>query len=356
MSSKHPLTTDTITFGSGAISPDLTGELSDSADPTLVHWKRRPYETHGTGYPIQTGSTSGVPDKVALDYSPPSPTHPVDDLDFDTKPSSTYQSLSQLPRAPPGQKYEDIENLGSGSLAMDKASSRKRWACVKCSLYFLTFVAVLSCLLAFGAIALTSYVYFVEQPPQEQEDRVSDLETQLMEARDTIAELRSMVDELRQNVSNNANLNTEIGELSHQVSSLTESVDEIINPPTANVTNTTTPVELYEECNIAQRLNTCRIVQEITPVQNSDSEFPGYTACSTLAQDLNVDGFYNIDMYCAITDPRGEENPQMATLRIDEAANQVWCYCFVTAFENRGGIVDCSLYVTRCPITTQLKL
>ena len=352
MSSKHPLTTETVTFGPGAISPDLTGELSDSTDPTLVHWKRRPYETHGTGYPVQTGHTTGVPNKVALDYPPPSPTHPVEDLDFDTKPSSTYQSLSQLPRAPAGTKYEDIENLGSGSLT-EKGSSRRRWACVKCSLYFLTFVALLSCLLACGAIALTSYVYFVEQPPQE--DRVSELETQIMEARDTIAELRSMVNELRQNVSDNANLNTEIGELSHQVDSLTESVDEIINPPTVNA-NTTTPVDLYEQCNIAQRLNTCRIVQETTPVQNSDNEFPGYTSCSTLVQDLNVEGFYNIDMYCAITDPRGEVNPQMATLRIDEAANQVWCYCFVTAFENRRGIVDCSLYVTRCPTTAHLQL
>ena len=272
-------------------------------------------------------------------------------------------------------------------------------SCIKCTLCLLAVIVLLSFLLACGTIALTSYAYFVQKPPQD--EKVSDLETRLSVACDTITELQAMMEELRLNVSKNAELNSDVGQLSAEVSSLSESVGELVTAATitelqammeelrlnvsknaklnsdvgqlsaevsslsgsvgelvtaANTTNANTSVNLYEQCNIAQRLVTCNINQVIIPVSGSSDSLPGYSSCSTLVQPLNEPGYHNIDVYCAVSEPRGEENPQMATLRVREATNEVWCYCFVTAYKSRQGVVSCSLYVTRCPTTQELQL
>ena len=346
MSTKHPLTTDSITFGSRADSPDMTSGFSDAGDPTLVQWKRRPYESH-----VGQGSTAGLPGRFPRDYRPPSTSNPVEDLDFDAKPSSTYQSLTHLPQGPT-KNYEDIDRLGSVGPEGGKGMTYHSLSCIKCSLCLLAVIALLSFLLACGATALTSYAYFVQKPPQD--EKVSDLETQLSVARDTITELQAMMEELRLNVSKNAELNSDVGQLSAEVSSLSGSVGELVTA--ANTTNANTSVNLYEQCNIAQRLVTCNIDQDIIPVSGSSDSLPGYSSCATLVQPLNEPGYHNIDVYCAVSDPRGEENPQMATLRVREATNEVWCYCFVTAYKSRQGVVSCSLYVTRCPTTQELQL
>ena len=346
MSTKHPFTTDSITFGSRADSPDMTGDFSDSGDPTLVQWKRRPYDSH-----VIQGSTAGLPGRFPNDYRPPSTSNPVDDLDFDAKPSSTYQSLTHLPQGPT-KNYEDIDRFGSVGPEGGKSMTNRSLSSIKCSVCLLAVIALLSFLLACGAIALTSYAYFVRKSPQD--EKVSDLETQLSAARDTITELQVMMEELRLNVSKNAELNNDLGQLSAEVSSLSESVDELVTA--ANTTNASTSVNLYEQCSIAQRLNTCNIDQVVIQVSGSTDDLPGYSSCSTLVQPLNEPGYRNIDVYCAVSDPRGEENPQMATLRVSETTNEVWCYCFVTAYKDRQGVVSCSLYATRCPITQELQL
>ena len=349
MSSKHPLTTDSVTFGKRAGSPDVTSDCSGSGDPTLVQWRRRPYDG---GYPTSGNTTDvgGVSNRFAFELPPASPTSPIGDLDFDAKPSSTYQSLTDLPQKT-SPNYEDINKLGGTGTGRERQSL----SCIKCSLVFLGVIALVSFVVACGGVALAGIGYFVQHPPQE--DKISTLESQLSESRAIIDQLSSMVEQLHQNTSSDRNFNNaKIEQLFTDVSVLSGTVETIINPPNVTVPIETKSVNLSSSC-YTEQIQTCSISQgDVTPVDGSQSNLPNFGSCVTPGASLNVTETYIRDMFCAITNQRTERNPQIATLRVDTDTTTVVCYCFVTALEARRGVVDCSLFVTRCPHVVTFEL
>ena len=341
MSSKHPLTTDTVSFVRTS-SPEPTSDYSGSAgEPTLVQWRRRPNDTYG--YP-QSGITTdgssvvgGVSNPLAIEI-PPSPSKPVDNIDFDAKPSATYQSIDAARHAAAATLYEDINKLN--------LESRQSPSRVKCHVYCLGCSVILAIMVAFCAAGLASYAAFVKRPPQD--EKITELETQLSASRSVIDQLTSMLEELRQNVSRNISVkNGEIEQLSLKVIDLNSTVEGLLNPATEPVQTKT--VNVSRNCGY-ENVETCRIDQtQLTPVQDSEESYPNYNGCSTAEVSLSQTGTHIQDVHCAITNPREERNPMIATIRHDEASNTVLCVCFVTGIETRRGVVDCSLFVRRCP-------
>lgn len=90
----------------------------------------------------------------------------------------------------------------------------------------------------------------------------------------------------------------------------------------------------------------CHTQLIVTPVADSDSSLPNFGGCTTSGMSVDVPGVYIEDIYCA--NPRTEDNPLTAALRYDEESNAFSCYCFMTAFEDRSGVVECGLFVKRC--------
>ena len=336
-----------MTFRRDRDSQEATSDYSGSGEPTLVEWSRRPYDTYS--YPPQRGNegggniniVGGVSNPLAnQDPLPPSsPTHQVSDLEFEPKLSSTYQSLTELQRAGTNTNYADLARKRMGGDRHKSASS-----CARCSEYFFRFVAVLALLLACGGIALAGYTLFMQDPPQE--DRITTLETQLSAANLMIDQLSTKLTELQNNVSN-AN-GTSIQELSLQVNQIYDSVSGILK-----MQNTT--VDLSEGCEYV--FETCSIETDlVTEVQDANPDtYPNFASCFTSQMSLTLGETYVQDVYCAVSDPRSERNPQMATLRHDEGTNTVSCFCFVTGIERRRSVVDCSLIVRRCPVIVEVN-
>lgn len=363
MSSKHPVTTDVVTFGTSrgrAESPEITSDYSGSGDPTLVQWRRViPGVTH-TYEPSTntTDGTGGVPNRsFAHKLPPPSPTHPIGDLDFDVKPSATYQSLTDLERHVPSTNYEGLSPVkngcsgGGGENKMHKGNRK-----CSCSLIFLALLAfVFSC----GAVAMASYSLFVQHPPQE--DKITDLEMQLSASKSLIDQLTLTITELRENITENVILNNaEFEQLALQVDRINDSIAEIFAPPNTTSPEPVTPqtVNLSQECQY-EMVETCRILDtQLTTVdgQPADSE-PNFSSCITSGTSLTSTepGTYIQDAYCAVTDLRSERNPVMATLKQEEDSDVVSCLCFVTAIESRLAVVDCSLFVKKCPSIVQVS-
>ena len=343
MSSEHPVTTDTVSFGRTS-SPEPTSDYSGShGEPTLVHWRRRPNEAYG--YP-QSGNTTGgssvvggVCNPLTIEV-PASPTKPVEDVDFDTKPSATYQSIDAVRHAT-APAYEDLSKLGRED---------RRQTSGKCPVCFVGCVALTAFVVACCAAGLASYAAFVKRSPQE--ENITELETQLSAAKAVTDQLTSMLEELRQNVTRaTASKNGEIEQLSLQVTNLHNSVEEILNPATEPVPEPVPARTVNVSQNCAyEKVHTCRIDQtQFTQVHDSSEDYPNYNGCSTVEVSLSETGTHIQDVYCAITNPREELNPMMATIRHDEESNSVLCVCFVTGIEVRRGVVDCSLFVRRCP-------
>lgn len=354
MSSKHPLTEEAVTLdgkGTRSYTADETSDYSGSGEPAiqLLQWKRRPYEIHAYPQSHSTNIIGGVTNRIALELGHSSSTNQVGDLDFDAKPSATYQSIT--PQQDESTTYEDVSKLSKkGGSNMREAHLRRPTRGLKCSVCVLGFVAVLALLVACGGIALAGYGIFVPQQPQDDDDRISDLETQLSNSKMVIEQLTSMIEDLRQNVSASVDSkNAKINQLSLEISEIHKSVDEIINSSNATVTDTSKTFNMSQSCSPVSLIETCNIPQHIvTTVSGSNEDFPNFSGCTTSGSSVNVTGMYIQDIYCAITNPRDEDNPIMTTLRYDEDTNTFICYCFVTAFKERGGVVQCGLFVKRC--------
>lgn len=358
MSSKHPLTGERVGDGQGTRShkADETSDYSGSGEPgiQLLQWKRRPYDTHAYPQSHSTDIIGGVPNRYALElqYSPSS--NQVDDLDFDTKPSATYQSIT--PQQDGTSTYEDVSKLSKkgNSIKMGSRSSTRR---LKCSVCILGFIAVLALLASCGGVVLACYSMFVQ--PQPQDDKITDLETQVSNSKMVIEQLTSMIEDLRRNISAaSASVdlrNNKIDQLSIQVNDISKSVDEIINSSNATVTETSKTVNMSQNCSPVSVVETCAISQlTVTTVTDSEESLPNFSGCTTSGSSVDLPGMYIQDIYCAITDPRTERNPIMTTLRYDVESNKFSCYCFVTALEARRAVVECGLLVKRCNDTVQL--
>ena len=356
MSSKHPVTAettaDTVTIVSGRTSPEQTSDYSGSGDPTLVHWHRRPYDLHA--YPqctSATGSGSGVVGGVtnprsfaAIDL----PKKQIEDLDFDAKPSATYQSLTNLPSGLPyGEHYTSM-----GTTHKANGERRPASSCNKCTVC-LWFFVILALLLACGGVALG--ILHILEDSGSSESSVSSLESQLTDSNAKIAKLESMINELQANLSKTIETkNVELQELSLQLDRVNQSVDRIITASTDDSSTTAEPVttvNLTTNCEY-DLIQKCRISDvDLTPVEGGTSDsYPNYSSCFTPSIYIdNGTGTFVQDVYCAVTNFRDERNPVIATLRHDQDSGTLSCYCFVTALETRRSVVDCSMFLKRCP-------
>ena len=363
MSSKHPLTTesDTVTLGKGGSGSPNHDYFSESGEPTLVDWKRRPYEPHAshqlgasvnTTVPVGTGVTGGVTNRCALEKKP------VDDLEFDANPSATYQSLTDLSA---GHGARLSGNSEKKDFRRGRPPHTRRFLC------FLGFIAPLALLVACIGVGMSCYVVFVHNPQPRDDTRITELETQLSSSQKMIDRLTSMVEELRQNVSERMNTrDTDIQQLEQQVNELSQAVDELRNQSTTvtGTTATTAPdvpvtpaLTVNISGNCAYEIKTCRVTTDLlTPVDDAAlGSLPNYGSCDTLHLNLTETDTYVQDVYCAITNTRGERNPIMATLIHNEETDSVWCQCYVTALETRIGVVMCGLFVRRCPSIVQVE-
>lgn len=358
MSSKHPVT-DTVTIVSGRKSPEQTSDYSGSGDPTLVQWRRLPYESHA--YPqcsSATESGSGIVSGVtnprcfdAIELPLPSPTKPVEDLDFDTKPSDQYQSLTELSRRVPDVQYTSMGTTYKVN------GERRQATCTKCSLC-LWFFVLLALVVACSGVALAVFNRLDSSSGSDgdSDTTISGLQSQLTDSYAQIRELRSMVEELQQNLTRSVDTkNVEIEKLSVQLSQVNRSVEGILAAPTEAPTTTAAPVvestvNLTHNCEY-DMIDKCRISDTLlTEVAGDNSDpYPNYSSCSTDSVDIDMSDTFVQDVYCAITNLRDERNPVSATLRRDEATGTFTCFCFVTGVETRQSVVDCSMFVRRCP-------
>ena len=366
MSSKHPVpTTDTVTFGSGRVSPSdvYTSDYSGSGGEPVVllhvagrEWKRRPYEK----------TDGGVTNQV-FDIGPTNPV--VGDVEIDRDPPAMYQSLTNLTEQVQSAKYAALalSHGGNGDssgcekqMAFDDGGApRKSSSRCKCPLVLLGFLLLAALVLVSGVVAMSSYGLFVKQPSQD--DKITVLETQLSASKSLVDELTLVVEELRQNLSRNMEFkNAEIEQLTLQVEKIDDSIAEILATPNNTSVELQLPqtVDLSRECDY-EVVETCGIPTNIvTPVDGQPSEsLPNFGSCTTSGTSLtgSESDRYIQDAYCAVTDFRDERNPVMATLRHDEDTNTVYCFCFVTALESRRGAVDCSMIVKYCPSIVQVS-
>jgi hypothetical protein len=379
MSSKHPVTaatTDTVTIVSGRATPEQTSDYSGSGDPTLVQWRRRPEQTSdysGSGDPTQwrrrpyeshayphcsSDSGSGIVGGVtnprsfaAIDLPPSSPTKPIGDLDFDTKPSSTYQSLTNLPRS----VVPHVEYTSMGTSYKVNEERQQASSCTKCSVC-LWFFTILALLVGCGGVALGILDLLEDGSSGGSGSTISRLESQLTDSNAKIDILQSMITELQQNFTQTIETKSvEIQELSVQLNRVNESVEGLIAAPTQETPSTAEPVaistvNLTTHCEYDE-IQKCRILDTgLTPVDGADPDsYPNYSSCFTASVFIDMSDTFIQDVYCAVTDLRSERNPVVATLRRDADSGTFSCYCFVTAIETRLSVVDCSMFLKRCP-------
>ena len=354
MSSKHPVTaatTDTVAIVSGRTSPEQTSDYSGSGDPTLVQWRRRPYESHA--YPhCSSGSGSGIvggatnPRSFAAIDLPPN--KPIEDLDFDTKPSSTYQSLTNLPRS----VVPHVEYTSMGTAYKVNEERQQASSCTKCSVC-LWFFTILALLVACGGVALGILDLLEDGSSGGSGSTISRLESRLTDSNAKIEILQSMITELQQNFTQTIEMkNVEIQELSVQLNRVNESVEGLITAPTQETPEPVaiSTVNLTTHCEYDE-IQKCRITDtDLTPVDGADANsYPNYSSCFTASVFIDMSDTFIQDVYCAVTDLRQERNPVVATLRRDADSGTLSCYCFVTAIETRRSVVDCSMFLKRCP-------
>ena len=352
---------------SGGHDHEETSDYSGSGEHTRtrVQSRRRPYETFSTFLQNGHARTGGENVPAAIDLPSPNPSSPVTDLDFDAKLSSAYQGLDEWSR----QSQSDYTDLfRKGRHGGENGQSLKSATRGHGFVHFLAFIALLALSIACIGVGLACYGIFVDNPQPQDDTRLTELETQLSSSQKMIDRLTSMVEELRQNVSDHMNTrDTETQQLEQQVNELSQAVDELRNQSTTVTTTTATtppdvPVTPALTVNISgncayEEIKTCPVTTDLlTPVDDAAlGSLPNYGSCDTLHLNLTETDTYVQDVYCAITNTRNERNPIMATLIHDEDNNTVWCQCYVTAIEARIGVVECGLFVRRCPSIVQVE-
>lgn len=347
--------------------PDHPGELLSDGPVQTTAWRSGDAYVNmgGDDFKTETKGISGV--------------------EFDTKMSETYVSLAE---------YSRTEPKGHS----DEPSKTSR--CVVTLLCFFVFVSLIGLIAGLGGLGLALYnflpPFFSNLNPQNASSiqptassnvatpsSTADLQAQLTTLQTTIDQISTMLERVRQNVeaanTTNTNNGARINQLDMRVENLSNMVEEIVGRPsmvpTASSQTTTTPAAVTTSTTGATTTTTTtgNRFQEIGLYQNCTTKrlafctiqttllgtIPTFSTCLTSDVPLNTTGMYNLDLYCAITEPGGEMNPLVATLDVDENRSRVRCFCYVIV-NNAGSPrssspVECALYATRCPTNFYLN-
>ena len=315
------------------------------------------------------------PNRNSYVSEPPLETATCTDTDFDQNAAPTYLQWSEI-SSKKREYYDEIDNYAAAKRQQKKQNP--------CSIYLPLFVALLALALGLGGVGLGLYQYlFVSSSDCSCNDQVNitALEVQLALSQAQIEELQATVANLNINTSKTTEHptgynSTRVEQLEQQVEEIRISLLEIQEPSTVTEEpSTTTQPNATEpgtmaESNTTEELNTTVVstFKEVSPYENctttklrscsiSSSLFslpPSFGTCQTTPPATrNIDGFYNLGFYCAITNPRTEQNPIITTLQVDEDNNEVRCLCYVDVNNNdfTRVAVECALYATRCPYT-----
>ena len=87
--------------------------------------------------------------------------------------------------------------------------------------------------------------------------------------------------------------------------------------------------------------------------QNNVGTPPASAVCETDAQDMDVPGFRNVNIYCYVDNSAGETNPVTSTLNIFNG--EVSCLCSLVALVTPTASPECRLTIQRCPNTIRLN-
>ena len=348
--------------------PDHPGELLSDGPVQTTAWRSGDAYVNmgGDDFKTETKGVSGV--------------------EFDTKMSETYVSLTEYSRSEPKGHSDDPS---------------KTSRCVATLLCFFIFVSLVGLIAGLGGLGIALYnflpAFFPDVRPQNVSNiqptagsnpatasSIADLQAQLRMLQTNIDQISTMLEGLRQNVeaanTTNTNNGARIKQLDMRVENLSNMVEEIVNRPsrvptassqttttstTAATTTTTTTgattttttgnrfqeIGLYRNCTTTRRAS-CTIQTTLL------GTIPSYSTCLTSDVPLNTTGMYNLDLYCAITQSGEEANPLVATLDVDETRGRIRCFCYVivnNADNPRSSPVECALYTTRCPTNFYLN-
>lgn len=338
--------------------PVLTGFRPKPASGYVSADRQMPARSPPRYLQDSTGqSFSGEMETVARSF------HDIDpaEIDFDTK--QAYQSLGEL--APPN-KYEEVPPASAGGIYNTPRSFRGMHTCAShkkhssilptlacCSLL----VAILALIFAVGGTSLA--VYNLLETPDDTSSDVADLQKQLQASQAMVVILNDTLEELRQEILHlEAKYVSQLTELSHGLMSGEELVKEVSD----QVKNVTMQVEDILDPGRSTRIQELRPYQNCTTSKISDCTIemglrgnpPSYAGCETARFSRNRDGRHNLDLHCVVVDTRGEEDPIITSLIVDENSDEVGCLCYVTAFSAGVDPVQCALYATRCPETFYL--
>ena len=78
-----------------------------------------------------------------------------------------------------------------------------------------------------------------------------------------------------------------------------------------------------------------------------------FASCETSTEDVAVEGFTNVNIYCSVDNAVLETNPIMSTLNI--YGGQMSCLCYVLDYSTSTLTPVCRLHIRRCPNTIQLN-
>lgn len=328
-------------------TPDHPGESIIDGPVKGMSWRQ--YEnmggTVGDDFPTETKGVSGV--------------------DYDAKMSETYVSMDEYSRKCVPKGRTESEDL-----------SKATWHCVRTLLCCFIIITLLALIAGLGGLGIGLYHFLTvslsdSQSPNSSTsattgatttllNSLTNLEAQLRVSMATIDRLSTMVEQLQHNLTTaNANSQVRIDQLDIQVSNLSDVVSEqIANPPTVSTMETTIATNRFQEIALYQNCTTTTLSSCVVQNTLRSLTIPSFGLCSTTAVPLNVDGMYNLNLYCAISEPGTEQNPLLVTLDIDQTGNSVRCFCYVIVNNSdvpRSSPVQCALYATRCPTNFHLN-
>ena len=271
--------------------------------------------------------------------------HGVTDVDVDEKPHLVYESMTEVQHQARqrmmngghvkpnveagGDKYAGVPNAGA------KRNKVRGTTYQIVKVIWNLFLAVL----AVGAFGLSVYNFlnkdtvFVEnltnptsQPSQAGGENVSPaLFEELNNTVNNLKEMLNMVSSVHE---------TRYSELNTTIFTAIESVQSVSASNELDLTFGC--VEREAECVVSRQGNS-----------------PQFAFCETDTEDLTVEGFTNVNIYCSVDNAIQETNPITSTLNI--YAGQITCLCNVLDYSTSSLMPTCRLHVRRCPNTIQLN-
>ena len=301
------------------------------------------------------------------------------DLDVRKEPISAFQNIDPMDiEFDTKMAYQSLSDFQNGRCEQVNKECKQSFASIRILFCISLFISLFAFLLALGGLGLASYNFLDSDhetaelvAPQESHTdmpvpEVMELRAQLNQSLATIDVLNAIVEELSQNLTRikEENLAT-IADMSLYINNISDIVQELLaNPPTPPTTENTTvstpppatkskELALYANCTSSRlTLASCIVPMGLFTAP------PSFASCDTRSVPWEVEDYYNLDLYCAVTSSNGEANPIITTLEVDEINNLVKCSCYVTVSSSdfQRQVVDCGIFATRCPNTYYFNL